>query len=609
MSRRQKRDLARIIVAAALLAAAWMAPVEGWLSLLMYLAPYVICGWDVLWGAMRNMAGGRLFDEKFLMTIATVGAFCLGEYREAVAVMVFYQIGEWFQSVAVGKSRRDIAKLMDIRPDSATVVRDGAEMTVSPDEVAVGETIIVRPGEKIPLDGIIIEGHTAVNAAALTGESLPRDVGPSERVVSGCVNLTSLIRVRTESEAGDSTVSRILELVENASEKKARTERFITRFSRYYTPLVVIVAVVLAVVPPIFYGEWGEWINRALVFLVVSCPCALVVSVPLSFFGGIGGASRQGVLIKGAGYLEALSKVKTCVFDKTGTLTKGTFTVTAIHPEQVSQAELLDIAAIAESHSSHPIAQSIVAAHEGHIDPARVKDVSEIAGRGVKANIDGRDIYVGNGKLMDEVKAKWHPCHHPGTIIHISQADEYLGHIVINDEVKPDAKQALARLKELGVEKTVMLTGDSRDVGALVAKEVGVDEYHAQLLPQDKVAMVEELLKEGKGLCFVGDGINDAPVLSRADVGVAMGALGSDAAIEASDVVLMDDSPMKLCRAIAVSRRTMRIVRQNIAFALAVKAVVLALGAFGMADMWLAVFADVGVLVLAILNAMRALRA
>lgn len=608
MSRRQKRDLIRIVTAFALFIIVQFLPLEGWWKVAAILVPYAICGWDVVWGALRGIAHGQMLDETFLMTIATVGALAVGEYSEAVAVMLFYQVGELFQSIAVGRSRRDIAALMDIRPDTATVLREGGEEVVSPEEVSLGELIVVKPGEKIPLDGVITEGATTVNAAALTGESLPQDKQQGDRVVSGSINLTGVIQVRTESEFGDSTVSKILELVENSASKKARVENFITRFARYYTPCVVIAALLLAVVPPLFDGAWSQWIQRALTFLVVSCPCALVVSVPLSFFGGIGGASRKGILIKGANYLEALSKVKTAVFDKTGTLTRGSFEVTAIHPARDSESELLDIAAAAESNSSHPIAQSIVAAHGGHIDKSRISEVSERAGLGIEAVIDGRCIYVGNGKLMDSVGADWHECHKPGTVIHIAEGNDYLGHIVISDQPKPDARDAISGIKALGVERVVMLTGDAPRVAQSVGAELGVDDVRAGLMPADKVTEVEKLLTPGKPLAFVGDGINDAPVLSRADVGIAMGALGSDAAIEAADVVLMDDKPSKIPQAIGIARKTMGIVRQNIVFALGVKGIVLLLGALGVANMWWAVFADVGVMVLAILNAMRALR-
>ena len=608
MSRKQKKNLIRILAAVAVLLLSVLLPVADWIKIVIALVAYGLAGWDVLWGAVRGIAHGQVFDEKFLMAVATLGAIASQDYNEACAVMIFYQIGELFQGIAVGKSRRDIAALMDIRPDTANVLRDGVEQEVSPEEVAVGETIVVKPGEKIPLDGEVIEGSTAVNTAALTGESLPQDKNVGDKVISGSINMTGVIKVRTTSEFGESTVARVLELVENSASKKAKVENFITRFARYYTPCVVIAALILAIIPPLFVGNWWDWVNRALTFLVVSCPCALVVSVPLSFFGGIGGASRKGILIKGSNYLETLSKVNTAVFDKTGTLTKGSFAVTAIHPAKVSNDELLDIAAVAEYNSNHPIAQSIVAAHKGHINPERVSSVKEIAGRGVEAVIDGRTIYVGNSKLMDDVHADWHDCHHVGTVIHIAENGKYLGHIVISDEPKPDSKEAIQQLKALGVKKVVMLTGDSRKVAENVANELGVDEVRAELLPADKVTEVEKLLESDGPLAFVGDGINDAPVLSRADVGIAMGALGSDAAIEAADVVLMDDKPSKIPEAMNIARKTMRIVRQNIIVSLTVKGLVLIITAIGMGNMWYAVFADVGVLILAVLNAMRALK-
>lgn len=609
MSRKHKKRLARILIAALLLAVIAFLPINEKIKAVLYLLPYLIIGWDVLWRAVRNIAHGQVFDENFLMSLATVCAFALGDYIEAAAVMLFYQIGELFQSIAVGKSRKSIASLMDIRPDSATVLRDGEEIRVSPEEVQKGERVLVRAGEKIPLDGIVLEGKTSVNTAALTGESLPRDISAGDRVVSGSVNLSGVITVKTESLYRDSTVAKILDLVENSTAKKAKTENFITRFARYYTPLVVAAAVLLAVLPPLISGGgWASWLRRALIFLVVSCPCALVISVPLSFFGGIGGASKRGILIKGANYTEILSKVGTVVFDKTGTLTKGVFKVTAVHPQSMSEAELLDVAAAAESYSNHPIAESIIAAHKGHIDRARIGKVTEHAGMGIEAEIDGRDIFAGNGKLMELVGAKWHDCHIAGTVIHISEGKNYLGHIVISDEIKPDSKAAVAALKGLGIAKTVMLTGDRKEIGAAVGKELCLDEVQAELLPDGKVSAVESLLDKKTPLAFVGDGINDAPVLARADIGIAMGGMGSDAAIEAADVVLMDDKPSKLPEAIKIARKTMSIVWQNIIFALAVKAVVLILGAAGLAGMWLAIFADVGVTVLAIFNAMRAMR-
>ena len=608
MSRKQKTVLARIIISAVLCVVAGLLPIDGVWKLLAFSVPYLVIGYDVLWGAVRNIIHGQVFDEQFLMAIATLGAFAIEDYPEAAAVMLFYQVGELFQSIAVGKSRKSISALMDICPEYAVVLRDGEEVTVPPEEVGIGEVLIIKPGEKIPLDGEITEGSTTVNTAALTGESLPVDKTVGDRVISGTINLSGVIKVKAQSLYEESTVSKILELVENSAEKKARAENFITRFARYYTPCVVIGAVLLAVIPPLFFSqEWSMWINRALIFLVVSCPCALVVSVPLSFFGGIGGASREGILIKGANYLETLSKVDTVVFDKTGTLTKGTFAVNAIHPQNMTEAQLLDIAAAAESYSTHPVGESIVAAHKGHIDKTRIGEVEELAGMGLRAVIDGKTFFVGNGALMDKVGAGWHDCHLAGTVIHIAESSEYLGHIVINDEIKPDSKVAVAGLKELGIKNTVMLTGDTERVAKSVGEEVGVDSVCAKLLPAQKVEKVEELLSQGCKTAFVGDGINDAPVLTRADVGIAMGALGSDAAIESADIVLMDDKPSKLPSAIRISRKTMRIVRQNIVFALAVKAIILALGAFGIANMWTAVFGDVGVMVIAILNAMRAM--
>jgi Cd2+/Zn2+-exporting ATPase len=607
MSRKQKKTLLRIGLAALLLAGAALLPAEGLWKALAYAVPWLVIGWDVLWDAVRGIAHGQVFDEKFLMAIATIGAFAIGEYPEAAAVMLFYQIGEWFQSVAVGRSRKSIAALMDIRPEYAVVLRDGEEQEVDPEEVAIGETIVLRPGERVPLDGSVLEGSGSLNTAALTGESLPVDVGPGDRVISGSINLTGLLRVRVDSAYEDSTVSRILELVENSAEKKAKVESFITRFARWYTPCVVISALLLGLVPPLFVGNWGEWIHRALIFLVVSCPCALVVSVPLSFFGGIGGASRAGILIKGANDLETLASVDTVAFDKTGTLTQGSFQVDAVHPREMEADELLDIAAAAESHSTHPVAESIVKAHGGHIDPARLGEIQELAGLGLQAEVDGETFFVGNGKLMDQVGADWHECHLPGTVVHIARGKEYLGHIVINDALKPDAASAMEALRKLGVRRTVLLSGDRQRVAEAVAKDLGLDEVRAELLPEQKVEEVEKLLQGGAKLAFVGDGINDAPVLARADVGIAMGALGSDAAIESADVVLMDDKPSRLPLAVKIARKTMGIVRQNIAFALAVKFIILILGALGIADLWLAVFGDVGVLILAILNAMRCL--
>ena len=608
LSRKQKKTLWRIIAAALLTASAWLLPLEGAWELSAFAVPYLVIGYDVLWAALRNILHGQLFDEQFLMSVATLGAFAIAEYPEAAAVMLFYQVGELFQSIAVGRSRRSIAALMDIRPDYAVALRDGEEKKLSPEEVLVGETILIRPGEKIPLDGSVTEGHTTVDTAALTGESLPVEKGEGDRVVSGSINLSGLIKVRTESLYGESTVAKILELVENSSEKKARVENFITRFARWYTPCVVGGAVLLAVLPPLLLGQsWGMWINRALIFLVVSCPCALVVSVPLSFFGGIGAASREGVLIKGANYLETLARVDTVVFDKTGTLTRGRFAVEAVHPEHVSEEELLDIAAVAESYSTHPVAESIIEAHGRDIDRSRLGAVTELAGMGLKATVDGETFYVGNGALMDKVGADWHECHLTGTVIHVSGESGYLGHIVINDQIKPDAADSVKALRALGVKKTVMLTGDMERVARAVGEKVGVDEVCAGLLPAQKVEKVEALLGSGCRLAFVGDGINDAPVLARSDVGVAMGALGSDAAIESADIVLMDDKPSRLPLAISLARRTMSIVRQNIAFALGVKALILILGALGAVNMWVAVFGDVGVMLLATLNSMRTL--
>ena len=607
MTKKQKRTLLRILLAGLLLLGAALLPAEGLWKALAYAVPWLVIGWDVLWGAIRNILRGQVFDEKFLMALATVGAFAVGEYPEAAAVMLFYQIGEWFQSVAVGRSRKSIAALMDIRPEFAVVLRDGEELEVDPEEVAVGETILIRPGERVPLDGTVLEGSGSLNTAALTGESMPVDVAPGDRVVSGSINLTGVLRVRAESAYENSTVARILELVENSAEKKARVEGFITRFARWYTPCVVIGAALLAFVPPLFVGGWADWIHRALIFLVVSCPCALVVSVPLSFFGGIGGASRAGILIKGANDLETLASVDAVAFDKTGTLTRGVFQVDAVHPREIDPDALLDIAAAAESRSRHPVAESIVAAHGGHIDPSRLGAVTELAGLGLEAVVDGETFFVGNGKLMDRVGADWHECHLAGTVVHIAKGAEYLGHIVINDQLKPDAASAIASLKRLGVKKAVLLTGDRKKVAEAVAEQLGVDEVRAELLPEQKVEEVERLLAGGVKLAFVGDGINDAPVLARADLGIAMGAMGSDAAIESADVVLMDDKPSRLALAVRIARKTMGVVRQNIVLALAVKFAILILGALGYADMWLAVFGDVGVLILAILNAMRCL--
>ena len=612
MSKKQKRMLFRVLASAVLFAVALLLPTEGWLRLFTFLIPYAVIAWDVLWRAVRNIAHGQVFDENFLMSLATVGALATGEYPEAVFVMLFYQVGELFQSYAVDQSRKSITSLMDIRPDYANIEVDGQLRQVDPEDVAVGDTIVIKAGERIPLDGVVLEGTSNVDTAALTGESLPREAQPGDDVISGCVNLSGLLRVRVTKAFEESTVAKILDLVENSSSKKAKAENFITKFARYYTPAVVLAAVALALLPPLFTSiQWVDSIQRALNFLVVSCPCALVISVPLSFFGGIGGASKNGNLGKGGNYLEVLAKTELVVFDKTGTLTRGVFNVTAIHPDHCGEAQLLELAALAESYSDHPISRSLKEAYGKELDASRVSNVEELSGRGVRATVDGRQICAGNDKLMEDIGVSWHPCHRVGTTVHVASDGVYLGHIVISDEVKPDAKEAITALKACGVRRTVMLTGDAKAVGESVAQELGLDEVHTQLLPADKVTRVEALLGEvsPKGaLAFVGDGINDAPVLSRADIGIAMGGLGSDAAIEAADIVLMDDKPSKLADAIRIARRTLAIVRQNIVFALAVKFLVLALSAAGVANMWEAVFADVGVSVIAILNAMRALK-
>ena len=618
MTKKQKKMLIRILCSFVLLVAAAIVekllpdalPQWGWL--LVFLAPYLLIGYDVLKEAVESIFHGQMLDEHFLMMVATVGALCVGELEEAVAVMLFYQVGELFQSYAVGKSRKSISALMDIRPDYANIERDGKLEQVDPEEIQVGDIIVVKAGEKVPLDGVVMEGKTTLNTAALTGESLPRDAAEGDQIISGCVNISGLIHVRVTKPFSESTVSRILELVENASNKKTRTERFITRFARIYTPAVVGAAVLLAIVPPlVLHGNWSDWIYRALTFLVVSCPCALVISVPLSFFGGIGGASSKGILVKGSNYIEALAHCETVVFDKTGTLTEGSFQVTAVHPDAVDEKELLRLAAAAESYSDHPISLSLKAACHDSIDSKLVTNVHEIAGKGVQAEFEGHTLSVGNGKLMESLGIEEHKCHKVGTIVHVAMDGKYLGHIVISDVIKPDAAKAIANLKACGVQRTVMLTGDRREVAQNVAQQLKLDDVKAELMPQGKVEAVEELLKAKSPkstLAFVGDGINDAPVLSRADIGIAMGALGSDAAIEAADVVLMDDQPSKIAEAIRISRKTMGIAMQNIVFALAVKAVVLAVTAFGAGNMWWAVFADVGVSVIAILNAMRALR-
>ena len=612
MEREHKIMLGRILGAVVLMAAAWALPLTGFSKFLVFLVPYAISGWDILWRAAVNIAHGEVFDENFLMSVATVGALALGEYPEAVAVMVFYQIGELAQDIAVGRSRASIESLMDIRPDSANLERDGGVVTVRPEEVPVGAVILVKPGERIPLDGEVVSGATSLNTSALTGESLPRDVSPGDEVLSGCVNLTGAVRVRVTKPFSESTVSKILALIQNSGEKKAKAERFITRFARVYTPLVVFAALALALIPPLFTGHnFGDWINSALVFLVISCPCALVLSVPLAFFGGIGGASREGILIKGGNYVEALARAETVVFDKTGTLTRGVFEVAAVHPDQLPGEKLLELAALAEQFSDHPIAASLKAACKGSCDRARVTNAREVAGQGVCATIDGREVCVGNGRLMDSAGAAWRDCHLHGTIAHVAVDGVYEGHIVISDKLKDGAEEAVKALRDLGVKRVAMLTGDQQAPADLVKRQLGIDEAYGNLLPADKVSRVEALLGETskKGtLLFVGDGINDAPVLSRADVGLAMGAMGSDAAIEAADVVLMDDRLEKLTRAIKIARRTVAIARQNIAFALSVKGVVLLLGALRIANLWLAVVADVGVALIAILNSARALK-
>ena len=623
MNRKQKKMLARILTAAAMLIALKLIPVTGVLQLALYLVAYLVIGYDILKKAWRGILNRQVFDENFLMAVATVGAFALaivsrsGDYVEAIAVMLFYQIGELFQSYAVGKSRRNISALMDIRPDYANIERDGQLEKVDPDEVEIGSVIVVQPGEKVPLDGVILSGASSLNTSALTGESLPRDAKAGDEVISGCINMTGVLRIRTTKAFGESTVSKILELVEDSSSHKSKSENFISKFARVYTPAVCYGALALAVLPPVVQlmlghpAQWGDWVYRALTFLVISCPCALVISIPLSFFAGIGGASKEGVLIKGSNYLETLSKVKTVVFDKTGTLTQGVFEVSGVHHSEMENEKLLEYAALAECASSHPISKSLQRAYGKAIDRDRVRDIQEISGKGVSAVVDGHAVLAGNDKLMALRGIPFIGCHSVGTIIHIAIDGQYAGHIVISDVVKPHAKEAIERLKHAGVEKTVMLTGDSRRVAEQVAGALGVDEVHSELLPADKVAQVETLLADKGGkdkLAFVGDGINDAPVLSRADIGIAMGAMGSDAAIEAADVVLMDDDPLKIAKAIRISRKCIGIVYQNIVFALAVKFACLVLGALGLANMWAAIFADVGVMVLAVLNAIRALR-
>ena len=622
MSRKQKKMLARILIASLLMIVLHFVPAKGAARFVLYLLPYLVIGYDILIKAFKGIKNRQPFDESLLMAIATVGAIVIaltdsGDYTEAIAVMLFYQVGEWFQSYAVGKSRRNISDLMDIRPDYANIEKAGKLEQIDPDEVEIGSVIVVQPGEKVPIDGIIIEGSTTLNTSDLTGESLPREAAEGDEVISGCINMTGVLKVRTTKEFGDSTVSKILDLVENASSRKSKSEAFITKFARIYTPAVVYSAAALAVLPPLvrMFGmgldaQWGTWIYRALTFLVISCPCALVISIPLSFFAGIGGASNAGVLVKGSNYLETLSQTKYVVFDKTGTLTQGVFEVNEVHHNEMDREKLLEYAALAESASSHPISKSLQRAYGKEIDRSRVTDIQEISGNGVTAKVDGVDVAAGNSKLMDKLGVKWIDCHQSGTIIHMAVDGRYAGHIVISDIEKPHAKEAVRALKRAGVEKTVMLTGDSRKVAEHVAADLGIDEVYAELLPADKVSRVEELLAEKPEkakLAFVGDGINDAPVLSRADIGIAMGAMGSDAAIEAADIVLMDDDPLKIAKAIKISRKCLRIVYENIWFAIGIKLICLVLGAVGIANMWLAIFADVGVMIIAVLNAIRAL--
>ena len=617
MTKKQKKVLIRIIIAAVLIIAFSFLPLEGDIRFICYMVPYLVIGYDVLRKAIKGILNRQVFDENFLMAVATVGAIALGDYKEGVSVMLFYQIGELFQSYAVGKSRRNISELMDIRPDYANVEKDGELEQVDPDEVEVGTVIVVQPGEKVPIDGVITEGSSTLNASALTGESLPREAKAGDEVISGCINMTGLLKIQTTREFGESTVSKILELVENSSSRKSRSENFISKFARYYTPAVCYGALALAILPPIvrmlalgLAPEWGDWIYRALTFLVISCPCALVISIPLSFFAGIGGASHEGVLVKGSNYLETMAQTKYVVFDKTGTMTQGVFEVSGVHHNTIPEEQLLEYAALAECSSSHPISKSLQKAYGKPIDRNRVTDIEEISGHGVKAKVDGVEVAVGNAKLMKKMNLPYSECHEVGTIVHVAVDGTYAGHILISDQLKPHAKQAIQDLKRAGITKTVMLTGDMKRVADQVAAELGIDEVHSELLPADKVAKVEELLAkkgEKEKLAFVGDGINDAPVLSRADIGIAMGALGSDAAIEAADVVLMDDDPQKIAKAIKISRKCLRIVYENIYFALGIKAICLILGALGIANMWMAIFADVGVMVIAVLNAIRAL--
>lgn len=618
MNKKQKKVFIRIIVAAVLMVVLSLLPVDGWLKFVLFMIPYLVIGHDILLKAWKGILNRQVFDENFLMAVATIGAILLGDYKEGVAVMLFYQIGELFQSYAVGKSRRNISELMDIRPDYANIEKeDGALEQVDPDEVEIGSVIVVQPGEKVPIDGVIEEGRTSLNTSALTGESLPREAGVGDEVISGCINMSGVLKIRTTKEFGESTVSKILDMVENASSKKSRSENFISKFAKYYTPAVCYGALALAILPPLvrllFLGmtpEWGDWVMRALTFLVISCPCALVISIPLSFFAGIGGASNAGVLVKGSNYLETLSETKYVVFDKTGTMTQGVFEVSGVHHSSMDTEKLLEYAALAECHSSHPISKSLKKAYGKPLDPSRVTEVEEISGNGVTAKVDGVRVAAGNSKLMEKLGVDCMECHSVGTVVHMAVDGKYAGHILISDQIKPHAKEAIAALKKCGVKKTIMLTGDRREAARQVAEELGIDEVHSELLPGDKVAQVEKLLDE-KGekekLAFVGDGINDAPVLSRADIGIAMGALGSDAAIEAADIVLMDDDPLKISKAIRISRKCLRIVYENIYFAIGVKVVCLILGALGIANMWAAIFADVGVMIIAVLNAIRAL--
>mgnify|MGYP000333848121 CR=1 FL=1 len=618
MNKKQKKVFIRIIVAAVLMVVLSLLPVDGWLKFVLFMIPYLVIGHDILLKAWKGILNRQVFDENFLMAVATIGAILLGDYKEGVAVMLFYQIGELFQSYAVGKSRRNISELMDIRPDYANIEKeDGTLEQVDPDEVGIGSVIVVQPGEKVPIDGVIEEGRTSLNTSALTGESLPREAGVGDEVISGCINMSGVLKIRTTKEFGESTVSKILDMVENASSKKSRSENFISKFAKYYTPAVCYGALALAILPPLvrllFLGmtpEWGDWVMRALTFLVISCPCALVISIPLSFFAGIGGASNAGVLVKGSNYLETLSETKYVVFDKTGTMTQGVFEVSGVHHSSMDTEKLLEYAALAECHSSHPISKSLKKAYGKPLDPSRVTDVEEISGNGVTAKVDGVRVAAGNSKLMEKLGVDCMECHSVGTVVHMAVNGKYAGHILISDQIKPHAKEAIAALKKCGVKKTIMLTGDRREAARQVAEELGIDEVHSELLPGDKVAQVEKLLNE-KGekekLAFVGDGINDAPVLSRADIGIAMGALGSDAAIEAADIVLMDDDPLKISKAIRISRKCLRIVYENIYFAIGVKVVCLILGALGIANMWAAIFADVGVMIIAVLNAIRAL--